>query len=103
MGVDMSANHAQGHTKPFCRAGLAQQSRSQRDIFVVSNGPLHGVMAVIENEWASSRIAGKAHSSIIDLPLVEVIDGTLVSVAAWYDNEMAYSTRLAETAARLSG
>ncbi len=68
-----------------------------------ANGPLHGVMAVLEDEWASSRIVGEAHSSIIDLPLVEVIDGTLVSVAAWYDNEMGYSTRLAETATRLSG
>jgi glyceraldehyde 3-phosphate dehydrogenase len=68
-----------------------------------ANGPLQGVMAVLEDEWSSSRIVGEAHSSIIDLPLVEVIDGTLVSVAAWYDNEMGYATRLAETAARLSG
>lgn len=68
-----------------------------------ASGPLQGVMAVLEDEWASSRIVGETHSSIIDLPLVEVIDGTLVSVAAWYDNEMGYSTRLAETAARLLG
>jgi glyceraldehyde 3-phosphate dehydrogenase len=65
--------------------------------------PLKGVMGVLEDEWASSRIVGDSHSSIIDLPLIQVIDGTLVSVAAWYDNEMGYSTRLAETAARLAG
>jgi glyceraldehyde 3-phosphate dehydrogenase len=65
--------------------------------------PLKGVMGILEDEWASARIVGDSHSSIIDLPLVQVLDGTLVSVAAWYDNEMGYSVRLAETAARLSG
>ena len=64
---------------------------------------LQGVMGVLEGEWASSRIVGDLHSSIIDLPLTQVLDGTLVSVAAWYDNEMGYSARLAETAARLAG
>jgi glyceraldehyde 3-phosphate dehydrogenase len=64
--------------------------------------PLKGVMGVLEDEWASSRIIGDPHSSIVDLPLVQVLDGVLVSVAAWYDNEMGYSTRLAETAARLA-
>ena len=63
--------------------------------------PLQGVMGVLEDEWASSRIVGDLHSSIVDLPLVQVLDGTLVSVAAWYDNEMGYSARLAETAATL--
>ncbi len=64
--------------------------------------PLKGVMGILEDEWTSARIVGDSHSSIIDLPLVQVLDGTLVSVAAWYDNEMGYSVRLAETAARLS-
>ena len=63
--------------------------------------PLKGVMAVLEDEWASSRIVGDPHSSIVDLPLTTV-QGGLLSVAAWYDNEMGYSARLAETAARLA-
>jgi glyceraldehyde 3-phosphate dehydrogenase (phosphorylating) len=62
--------------------------------------PLKGVMSVLEGEWASSRIVGDPHSSIVDLPLTTV-QGDLLSVAAWYDNEMGYSSRLAETAARL--
>jgi glyceraldehyde 3-phosphate dehydrogenase (phosphorylating) len=65
--------------------------------------PLEGIMDVLEGEWTSARIIGDSHSSIIDLPLVQVMEGTLVSVAAWYDNEMGFSTRLAETAARLAG
>ena len=63
--------------------------------------PLKGVMAVLEDEWASSRIVGDPHSSIVDLPLTTV-QGELLSIAAWYDNEMGYSTRLAETAARIA-
>ena len=60
--------------------------------------PLKGVMAVLEDEWASSRIVGDSHSSIVDLPLTAT-QGGLLSVAAWYDNEMGYSARLAEMAA----
>jgi len=59
---------------------------------------LRGIMAVLEGEYASSRIVGDSHSSIIDLPLIGVMGDRLVSVAAWYDNEFAFSTRLAETA-----
>jgi glyceraldehyde 3-phosphate dehydrogenase len=66
-----------------------------------ATAPLKGVMDVLDGEWASSRIVGDPHSSIVDLPLTAV-QGDLLSVAAWYDNEMGYSTRLAETAARLA-
>jgi len=63
--------------------------------------PLKGIMGVLEDEWASSRIVGDPHSSIVDLPLTQV-QGDLLSVAAWYDNEMGYSTRLAEAAAQIA-
>ena len=66
-----------------------------------SEAPLKGVMGVLEDEWASSRIIGDPHSCIVDLPLTAVM-GDLLSVAAWYDNEMGYSTRLAETAVLLA-
>jgi len=63
--------------------------------------PLKGVMSVLEDEWASSRIVGDPHSSIVDLPLT-AIQGELLSIAAWYDNEMGYSTRAAEMAAQIA-
>jgi glyceraldehyde 3-phosphate dehydrogenase len=71
-----------------------------RDAFrkAAASAPLKGIMGVLEEEYASCRVVGETHSSLIDLPLIDVLDGTLVSVAAWYDNEMGYSTRLAETA-----
>lgn len=64
-----------------------------------AEAPLKGVMDVLEEEWASSRIVGDPHTSIVDLPLVQVLGWNLVSVAAWYDNEYGYATRLAEMAA----
>ena len=63
--------------------------------------PLKDIMGVLEDEWASSRILGDTHSSIVDLPLTTV-QGELLSVAAWYDNEMGYAARLAETAAQIA-
>lgn len=62
------------------------------------NGPLQGVLDVLEEEWPSSRIVADPHSSIIDLPLTAK-EGSLLSIAAWYDNEWGFANRLAEVAA----
>jgi glyceraldehyde 3-phosphate dehydrogenase len=67
-----------------------------------SEGPLAGILGVLREEWASARIVGETRSSIVDLPLTSVSDGDLVTVAAWYDNEFGYATRLAETVAVLA-
>ncbi len=84
--------------------GRSTSSDEVNDVFrkAAAVAPLKGIMGVLEGEWASSRIVADPHSSIIDLPLTQVMEGTLVSVAAWYDNEMGYSTRLAEIAAQLA-
>jgi glyceraldehyde 3-phosphate dehydrogenase len=58
-------------------------------------------MDVLDEEWSSARIVGDPHPSLIDLPLVQVLDGTLASVAAWYDNEFGYSATLAKMAERM--
>lgn len=65
--------------------------------------PLKGIMGILEDEFASSRIVGESLSSIVDLPLLQVIDGRMLSIAAWYDNETGYATRLVETAQKLAG
>jgi glyceraldehyde 3-phosphate dehydrogenase len=67
-----------------------------------SKEPLKGIMGVLEGEWASSRIVGDRHSSIVDLPLTQVMGDNFLSCAAWYDNEWGYAARLAETAAFLA-
>jgi glyceraldehyde 3-phosphate dehydrogenase len=66
-----------------------------------AEGPLQGVMDVLEEEWTSARIVGDPHTSIIDLPLT-VKQGELLSIATWYDNEWGFTTRLAEVAQFIS-
>ncbi|MFZ1626885.1 MAG: type I glyceraldehyde-3-phosphate dehydrogenase [Candidatus Moraniibacteriota bacterium] len=56
------------------------------------------VLAVTEEPLVSSDFIGNPHSSIVDLSLTKVIDGDLVKVVAWYDNEWGYSNRLVEMA-----
>jgi glyceraldehyde 3-phosphate dehydrogenase len=75
-----------------------------RDIFrkAAAAEPLKGVMSVLEEEWSSARIVGDPYSSIIDLPLIQIMGDKLVSVAAWYDNEYGYTSRLAEMGAWLT-
>jgi glyceraldehyde 3-phosphate dehydrogenase len=67
-----------------------------------AEGPLRGVMSVLEEEWPSARTVGDPHSSLIDLPLTQALDGSLLSVAAWYDNEQGFSTQLARAAHTLA-
>ncbi len=67
-----------------------------------SSAPFKGIMDVLEDEWASSRIVGESHSSLVDLPLTQVLGGRFLTIAAWYDNEMGYATRLAEMAKAVS-
>ena len=57
-----------------------------------------GIVDVTEEELVSTDFRGNAHSAIIDLPLTDVVGGTLVKVVAWYDNEWGYSNRLVELA-----
>ncbi|WP_219837088.1 type I glyceraldehyde-3-phosphate dehydrogenase [Paenibacillus sp. R14(2021)] len=64
-------------------------------------GELKGVLNVLEDAWASSRIVGDSHSSIIDLPLTQV-QGEIVSIATWYDNEWGFASRLADVAKYLA-
>jgi len=57
-----------------------------------------GVLQCTYEPIVSSDIIENPHSAIVDLSLVKVIDGDLVKVIAWYDNEWGYSNRLVETA-----
>lgn len=56
------------------------------------------VLAVTDEPLVSSDFIGNPYSSIVDLSLTKVIDGDLVKVVAWYDNEWGYSNRLVEMA-----
>jgi glyceraldehyde 3-phosphate dehydrogenase len=58
-----------------------------------------GVLAVSEEPLVSSDYIGNSHSGIVDLLLTKVVDGNLVKVMVWYDNEWGYSNRLVELVA----
>lgn len=58
-----------------------------------------GILAVTEEELVSSDFIGNSHSAIVDLNLTAVIDGNMLKVVAWYDNEWGYSNRLVEIVA----
>jgi glyceraldehyde 3-phosphate dehydrogenase len=53
-----------------------------------------GIFSVTEEPLVSSDIIGSLYGSIADLNLTRVIDGNLVMVCAWYDNEMGYTNTL---------
>jgi glyceraldehyde 3-phosphate dehydrogenase len=59
-------------------------------------GDLAGVLKYTEDPLVSTDIIGNAFSSIVDGGLTAVIDGTLVKVVSWYDNEWGYSNRLVD-------
>jgi len=58
--------------------------------------PLKGILAVSKEPLVSSDIVGRSESAIVDLSLTQVVDGDMVKVFAWYDNEWGYSNRLIE-------
>lgn len=54
------------------------------------------ILAVTDEPFVSSDIVGRPESAIVDLSLTQVVDGDMVKVFAWYDNEFGYSNRLIE-------
>jgi len=60
------------------------------------DGPLKGILGYEMKPLVSSDYTDDTRSSIIDALSTQVIDGTLVKIYAWYDNEAGYSKRMAE-------
>jgi glyceraldehyde 3-phosphate dehydrogenase len=55
-------------------------------------------MACEEQDLVSVDFKGNPHSSIIDMPFTQVLQGNLAKVVTWYDNEWGYSCRVADLA-----
>jgi glyceraldehyde 3-phosphate dehydrogenase len=68
---------------------------------VADQGDLAGILLYSEDELVSTDIIGNAYSSIFDSGLTAVIDGTLVKVVSWYDNEWGYSNRVADVVTKV--
>jgi len=61
-----------------------------------ADGPMSEVLLYTEDPIVSSDIVGSPYSSILDAGLTAVMDGTMVKVVSWYDNEWGYSNRLVD-------
>lgn len=61
-----------------------------------------GIVTVTTDPVVSSDIIGNSHSAIIDLSMTQVLDGTMVKIFSWYDNEWSYACRLVELARAVS-
>jgi glyceraldehyde 3-phosphate dehydrogenase len=66
-----------------------------------AEGGMAGLLGVTEEELVSSDFVGDPRSAVVDLPLIQVVDGRLVRVVAWYDNEWGYANRLADLLERM--
>ena len=66
-----------------------------------SNGFLKGVLAYSEEELVSADIIGDMHSCIVHALSTQVVQGTMLKVQVWYDNEFGYSRRLLDVIERL--
>ena len=67
-----------------------------------ANGPLRGILAYTEDPVVSTDMMHNPNSSIVDAGLTKVLDGNLVKVVAWYDNEWGYSMRIIDLCAFLA-
>jgi glyceraldehyde 3-phosphate dehydrogenase len=85
--VDVTFIAKRNTTKDEVNEILRKASKESRwaDIFTVTDEPL-----------VSNDIKGNKHASIADLAMTRVVDGNLVKVLAWYDNEMGYTYTLVE-------
>ena len=64
-------------------------------------GPLAGILAYTEDQIVSTDIVKDPHSSIFDAGQTMVMEGTMLKVVSWYDNEWGYSNRLVELAGKV--
>jgi len=70
-------------------------------VSAAAKGPLKGVLAYTDEPLVSVDFNHNPHSSIFDAGLTKILDGKLVKVCAWYDNEWGFSNRMLDTALAL--
>ena len=67
-------------------------------MIAAANGPLKGILAIVHDKLVSHDFNHDPHSSSFALDQTKVMEGNLVSVMSWYDNEWGFSNRMADTA-----
>jgi glyceraldehyde 3-phosphate dehydrogenase len=84
--VDLTCELSRSVTKEEIHAAMKE----------AANGPMKGILEYLDEPLVSVDIIGNTHSSIYDSLMTKVIGGNLIKIIAWYDNEVGYSTRLAD-------
>jgi glyceraldehyde 3-phosphate dehydrogenase len=92
--VDLVARTEKTVTKETVNAALKKASEE---------GSLKGYLEFVEAPLVSTDFIGSAYSSSVDAALTMTMGDNMVKVISWYDNEMGYSTRLAETVEFVAG
>jgi glyceraldehyde 3-phosphate dehydrogenase len=81
---------------------VVKKSTSQAEVnqafTKAGQGELQGIIEVSDEPLVSIDYTGSYFSAIIDAPLTNVMNGTLVKVMAWYDNEMGFARRMLDMA-----
>ena len=62
-----------------------------------------GILGVAEEPIVSSDIIKDPRASVVDLSMTMVVDGDLLKVMSWYDNEWGYSSQMVREAIRMAG
>ena len=80
-------------------AKRATSAKEVNDLIrAAANGPLKGILGYTDEKLVSSDFNHNPHSSIFHTDQTKVMDGNLVSIMSWYDNEWGFSTRMSDTA-----
>ncbi len=90
--VDLTVISSRETSKEEINAAFAEQA---------DQGAFKGVLAYTDEPIVSSDIVKSPYSSIFDSALTSVLEGTMVKVVAWYDNEWGYSNRCVELALKV--
>jgi glyceraldehyde 3-phosphate dehydrogenase len=84
--VDLTCEIERNTTKEEVNAALKK----------AADGPLHGILQYCEEPLVSIDFRGNSNSSILDAAYTTVIEGNMVKVLSWYDNEWGYSSRVVD-------
>lgn len=90
--VDLTVELEKAVTKEEINAAMKEAAQ----------GPMKGILEYTEDPIVSCDIVGNPHSSIFDSKLTMVLEGNMVKVVSWYDNENGYSNRVCDLAERLA-
>ncbi len=71
-------------------------------IKAAAEGPLKGILCYTEDPIVSTDIIGDSHSSIFAADFTQVLDGNLLKIVSWYDNEWGYSCRTVDLIEKLA-